>query len=83
MCVARAESQILEDLQPEAAYFMTSNGDRAGLIFFEMENASDIPKVAEPWFHAFEANVDIVPVMVAEDLKTAAPDVKRAAKMYG
>ncbi|MBT3352511.1 MAG: hypothetical protein HOC91_02705 [Nitrospinaceae bacterium] len=75
--------QILEQLEPEAAYFTTSGGDRAGLIFFELEDASEIPKVAEPWFHAFEASVEIVPVMVPGDLEKAAPDIKRAAKMYG
>lgn len=75
--------QILEQLEPEAAYFTAVNGDRAGFIFFEIEDASEIPRVAEPWFHAFEASVEIVPVMVLGDLEKAEPDIKRAVKMYG
>jgi hypothetical protein len=76
-------SQILEQLEPEAAYFTTSGGDRAAFIFFEMADASEIPRVVEPWFLAFGACVEIVPVMVPADLEKAAPDLKRAAKMYG
>ena len=75
--------QILEQLEPEAAYFTAAGGERAGFIFFEISDASEIPRVAEPWFHAFEASVEILPVMVPADLEKAAPDVKRAAKMYG
>ncbi|MAE06466.1 MAG: hypothetical protein CMH76_09050 [Nitrospinae bacterium] len=75
--------QILEQLEPEAAYFTTANGERAGLIIFHIDDAAEIPRVAEPWFHAFEANVDIVPAMIPADLEKAAPDIKRAAKMYG
>lgn len=75
--------QILEQLEPEAAYFTTANGERAGFIFFNIEDASEIPRVAEPWFHAFEANVDIIPAMIHADLEKAEPDIKRAAKMYG
>ncbi len=73
---------ILDDLEPEAAYFTTSNGDRAGYIFVDLKDASEIPAFAEPWFLALEANVDIVPVMTPEDLKKAGPAIDRAVKKF-
>ena len=34
---------ILADLKPEAVYFTDNNGQRAGFIFLEMQDASQIP----------------------------------------
>jgi hypothetical protein len=41
---------ILDDLKPEAVYFLASRGKRAAYIFVEMQDASEIPALAEPWF---------------------------------
>ena len=73
---------ILEDLEPEAAYFTTSNGERGGYIIVNLEDASEIPAFAEPWFLALEANVDFVPVMTPEDLEKAGPGIERAVKKF-
>ena len=80
--LGEAIQTILEDLEPEAAYFTTSNGDRAGYIFINIDDASEIPAFAEPWFLALEANVDIVPVMTPEDLGKAGPAIERAVKKF-
>jgi hypothetical protein len=48
-----------------------------------MHNASQIPALAEPWFHAFKASLEIVPVMVPGDLKKAGPAIEPAVKKYG
>jgi Domain of unknown function (DUF3303) len=74
---------ILAELKPEAAYFTDNEGQRAGFIFFEMQDSSQIPSVAEPWFLAFDAQVEIHPVMNPDELAKAAPDIKKAAKKYG
>ena len=36
---------ILADLKPEAVYFTDDNGRRAGYIFLEMQDASEIPAI--------------------------------------
>ena len=54
---------ILDDLKPEAAYFLASNGKRAGFIFIDMQDPSQIPAMAEPWFLAFNASVEFIPAM--------------------
>ena len=61
--------KILADLKPEAAYFFTDdNGQRSGSIVFDMKDTSQIPAVAEPWFHAFNANVSLRPPAVVRPL---------------
>lgn len=75
--------KILAELKPEAAYFTSDHGQRTGFIFLEMEDASQIPAIAEPWFLAFNASIDIRPVMVPADLAKAGPEIDRAVKNYG
>ena len=76
--------RILADLKPEAAYFFADdNGQRSGSVVFDMQDSSQIPAVAEPWFHAFNAHVSFRPVMSLEDLAKAGPSLTQAAKQYG
>lgn len=74
---------ILEELKPEAVYFLADNGQRTALIFLDMKDASQIPAIAEPWFLSFNAGIEIQPVMVPEDLKKAAPAIEKAVKKHG
>lgn len=74
---------ILNDLKPEAAYFAEDNGTRTGFIFFNLENSSQIPAVAEPWFLAFNAKVEFHPAMNMADLKNAMPGIESAVRKYG
>src|ERR671919_2045827 len=71
---------ILADLKPEAVYFTDDNGQRAAFIFLEMKDASQIPAIAEPWFLAFDASIEIHPVMVPEDLNRAGAAIENAVK---
>jgi len=74
---------ILADLKPEAVYFTDNNGQRTALIFLEMQDASQIPAIAEPWFLAFNAGIEIHPVMRPEDLAKAGGAIENAVKKYG
>jgi len=73
---------ILADLKPEAVYFTDDNGQRTAFIFLDMQDASQIPAIAEPWFLAFNASVEIHPVMVPDDLMKAGPAIEQAVKKY-
>ncbi len=79
----RTIESILQEQNPEAAYFFASNGRRAGLLFLDLKDPSQIPALAEPWFLAFNASIEIQPVMNREDLKKAGPAIERAVKKYG
>ncbi len=73
---------ILNDLKPEAAYFIALHGKRTGVLVVDMQDTSQIPALAEPWFLAFGASVSIQPAMTIEDLKKAGPAIEQAAKAY-
>ncbi len=76
--------KILADLKPEAAYFVaTDTGERCAVVVFDMKESSELPKVAEPWFLAFNAQVTVRPVMTPEDLAAAEPGFKRAINEFG
>ena len=73
---------ILAEIKPEAVYFSDDRGQRTGYLFVEMQDASEIPAIAEPWFLAFNAGVEFHPVMIPDDLAKAAGAIKKAAKKY-
>jgi hypothetical protein len=76
--------RILADLKPEAAYFLADDdGQRSGSVVFDMQDSSQIPAIAEPWFLAFNAKVSIRPVMSPQDLAKAGPSIANAAKQHG
>ena len=61
---------LLQDVKPEAAYFTTLDGLRTGFMVFDLKDSTDIPRITEPLFQGFNATVQFVPVMNADDLKT-------------
>ena len=73
---------ILTDLKPEAVYFTDNDGQRAAYIFLDMQDASQIPAIAEPWFLAFNATVELKPVMIPDDLARAGGAIEQAVKKY-
>ena len=76
--------KILADLKPEAAYFVaTDGGERCAVVVFDMKESSELPKVAEPWFLAFNAQVTVRPAMTPQDLEAAKPGFEHAIKEFG
>ena len=76
--------RLVADLKPEAAYFLADDdGQRSGSIIFDMQDTSQIPAIAEPWFLAFNAKLSFRPVMNPQDLAKAAPGIAKAVKEYG
>ncbi len=52
--------KIMAEAKPEAAYF---GGQRGGMIVVNLDDASKIPALAEPWFPGFNAHVEFHPAM--------------------
>ncbi len=67
---------LLEEMNPEAAYFWVEKGKRAGMVIFDMEDPTQIPQLAEPLFLNLNAAVEFVPVMNGDDLRSALEQVK-------
>ena len=56
-------------LKAEAAYFVAEDGLRTAMIFFDMRDSADIPGVVEPLFMGIDAEVELLPVMNADDMR--------------
>jgi hypothetical protein len=74
---------ILEELKPEAAYFTDMDGARGGYLIVNMDDASQLPAVAEPLFFGMDATIKVQLVMTPEDLQRATPALEQAAQKYG
>src|SRR5437867_6831399 len=46
--------KILDDAKPEAVYFIEWDGHRCAVLIINVENQSQIPSFAEPWFLNFQ-----------------------------
>ena len=74
---------IVEEINPEAAYFGDMEGTRGGYLVLNMDDASQIPAIAEPLFLGLDATVQIHPVMTPEDLGRANAAIDQVAQRYG
>lgn len=81
--LAETIAAILAEQKPEAVYFTEIDGVRTGIMVSDIPAASDRPRIAEPWFLAFDASVGFHPAMVPEDLEEAGASIAAAAKAYG
>ena len=63
--------RILDDIKPEAVYFTEQNGHRGATLIVNVERASQIPALAEPWFLHFNADCQFRIAMTPEDLQQA------------
>jgi hypothetical protein len=67
--LAQAIETAIKKLKPEASYFVADHGRRSALFFFDMQDSSEIPVIVEPLFAALHAEVELLPVMNAEELQ--------------
>lgn len=73
---------ICSEMKPECVYFAEDHGQRTGFLVFDLKDPSQIPAIAEPWFLAFNANVELHPCMNLEDLKKATAGIERAVEHF-
>ena len=66
--------KIEAELKPEAVYFTEQNGKRSGIYIVNLNQASDIPKLAEPFFLNFNADCQLRLVMSPADLMKSGID---------
>jgi hypothetical protein len=66
--------EILDELKPEAAYFVEEHGARCAILIVDVADQSRIPFFAEPFFLKFNAACRFRIAMVPEDLAKAGLD---------
>ncbi|MBD9703533.1 DUF3303 family protein [Streptomyces caniscabiei] len=67
--LAKLMQASMEQVKPEAAYFTTDNGHRTCYLVFDMQDSSQMPAIAEPFFLDLGAEITYSPVMNAEDMQ--------------
>lgn len=63
--------RILETIKPETAYFTEQDGKRGGIFVVNVQNPSDVPVFAEPFFLKLNANCQFRVLMSPEELQKA------------
>jgi hypothetical protein len=69
--VGKTIGRILDEIKPEAMYFTNYDGRRGAIMIIDLPDPSKVPAVAEPWFLAFNADVEFHIVMNPDDLQRA------------
>ena len=75
--------ELLTQIKAETAYFTTICGHRGAYIVLNINDASEIPAISEPFFLWLGADVDYVPVMSPEDLAKGGPGIGAAVQKWG
>lgn len=71
-------NRVMGEIKPEAAYFTALDGKRTGLIFFDLQEPSQIPAIAEPFFGLVNAAIELCPVMTPEDVQKGLGEAAKA-----
>ncbi len=62
---------ILQETRPEVVYFTNYDGQRGAIMIVEVQDPSQVPALAEPWYLLLDADVQFHVVMTPEDLTRA------------
>jgi hypothetical protein len=60
--------EILEETKAEAVYFTEYDGRRGAIMVININDSSEVPRYAEPWFLSFNADVQFHIAMTPEEL---------------
>jgi hypothetical protein len=74
---------ILTEVKVEAVYFTTISGYRGCYAVVNMDDASQIPAIAEPFFIWLYAETEFLPVMTIDDLAKGGPAVQTVNNKWG
>jgi len=66
--------RILAAIKHESVYFTEYDGRRGAVMAINLDDPSQIPAVAEPWFLLFNATCELHAAMTPQDLAKAGLD---------
>ncbi|MFE2287655.1 hypothetical protein ACFXDJ_26245 [Streptomyces sp. NPDC059443] len=67
--LTQAMKGLLDKVKPEAAYFGLHEGVRSCWIVFDLKDSADVPAVVWDLFTQYNAEVEVAPVMNAQDMQ--------------
>lgn len=69
--VGQKVKRIFDEIKPETVYFTEYEGRRGLIMIADVAEPSAVPKIAEPWFLMFNADVEFHIVMSPDELEKA------------
>jgi len=63
--------ETIDAIGPEAFYFTDKGQGRGAIMIVNIDDGSQIPHVAEPWFLTFDASVNWHIAMLPQELREA------------
>jgi hypothetical protein len=81
--IPQSLQSIMEELQPEAAYFTVVDGARGGHFIVNIDTPAQLPAMLEPLYLALGARIDVQLALTPEDFEQAAPGIEQARQKYG
>jgi len=79
--LVKVMESLMGKLKPEAAYFGEREGKRGCVLILDVASAADVPRIAEPFFLSFNAEVEFRVCMLPEDLAKA--NLEELGKKWG
>jgi hypothetical protein len=70
---------FVERMKPEACYFGPEGGKRTAFFFFNLEDPTLIPTIAEPFFMNLNASIEMSPMMNLDDMKAGVEKAMKSA----
>ena len=74
--------KIMGDIRPQAAYFSIADGQRTLFLIVEVNDAADMPRIAEPLWLALKADVEVYPAMDVGEFDKAGPVIGEIVSKY-
>lgn len=74
--------QVMGDIRPEAAFFTIENGQRTIYFIVDVQGVEDMPRIAEPLWLSWNADVTMLPVFIPEDFEKSMPVFEELVKKY-
>jgi len=72
--VGQKIGMIVEETRPESIYFTGNRYGRGAIAVYDVQDGSDIPRVSEPWFLTFNAEIEYSVAITPQELGKAGLD---------
>ena len=83
VCSARPSRRSSTNRSPRRFTSATTADSGVGTCLSRWPTPAEIPAFAEPWFQAFNAQIELHPVMTPADLGKAAAGIEQAVGRFG
>ncbi|MGE0617146.1 MAG: hypothetical protein AB7P04_16065, partial [Bacteriovoracia bacterium] len=78
----RKMKTLLTEVRPENFYFGIKNGQRAFFCVVNVEGSHELPRITEPFWLGFRANVECTAIMTQEDFRKSVNHIESSVRKF-